>query len=521
MKKAGGRPGFRFLSDFQFGGFYYIESMRDDEHLLLQYATEHSDSAFAELVARYINLVYSTARRLAGPQAHLVEEIAQLVFIDLARKAATLPSGIILSGWLYRHTGYVAANLLRAERRRKRREETAMQMRESDENKEPSWERIAPHLDDGLNKLSRSDRDVIVLRFFKQQDLRTLGMALGISEDAAQKRVSRALTKLRSFLTRRGINLTVATLASVMGTEAVTAAPAGLAGSIATRAASIVATLGKGVSLGPLQRIAGKKLELGLVSILSVSIVLPLAVYHRGQVRLEAQDAMFPKSIRQLRAVTTSIQPAPELPITTILPNPTFGDLLKLRGQIGGLRARAQGLRKVAAFRNQDALLPREQIWPMRAKRLKSWLEEHPAETIPELAFLSDSTWLTSIYPYPMETDEECRRCMSILRANAEGRTINQLTKALRAYGRDNQGRFPSDFSQLEPVSETPLNDGILQRYTIVPGRSLVPELQSAGEWVITEKVPINETFDGRWAIGLASTEWVNESVTNRWRLLQ
>src|SRR5437867_12118941 len=117
--------------------------------------------------------------------------------MDLARKARGLPRDVLLAGWLHRHTCYTAAKAVRTERRRKIREQIAMEMRALEDNTEPPWELIDPHLDEGLNQLSESDRDAIVLRFLKRQDLRAVGAALGLSEDAAYKRVCRELEQLR------------------------------------------------------------------------------------------------------------------------------------------------------------------------------------------------------------------------------------------------------------------------------------------------------------------------------------
>ena len=139
--------------------------MTDDRQLLQQYTRERSESAFGELVARHIDLVYSAALRVAGGDRHLAGDVTQLVFMDLARKARNLPSDVMLAGWLHRHTCYTAAKTVRTERRRKTRERIAMEMRALDDNTEPPWERIAPHLDEGLNQLSACDRDAIVLRF--------------------------------------------------------------------------------------------------------------------------------------------------------------------------------------------------------------------------------------------------------------------------------------------------------------------------------------------------------------------
>src|SRR5207249_6514149 len=139
--------------------------MTHDEQLLRQYAEEGCESAFAELVTRYIDLVYSVALRVVNRDAHLAQDVTQKVFIDLARKAHRLPRGVVLAGWLHRHTCYTAATAVRTERRRRTREHTAMEMRALDDNTESSWERVAPFLDEALNELKSADRHALVLRF--------------------------------------------------------------------------------------------------------------------------------------------------------------------------------------------------------------------------------------------------------------------------------------------------------------------------------------------------------------------
>src|ERR1035437_4079437 len=210
--------------------------MENDEQLLLHYAQDRSESAFGKLVTRHINFVYSAALRVVNGDSHLAQDVAQTVFIDLARKARSLPSDVVLTGWLHRHTCYTAATAVRTERRRQSRDQTAMEMRALDDDNRPEWELVAPYLDESLNQLNPADRDALVLRFLKQQDLRAVGAALGISEDAAQKRVDRALEKLHVLLKHRGATLSAAALGTALATEAVTAAPAGFAGAVTAAA---------------------------------------------------------------------------------------------------------------------------------------------------------------------------------------------------------------------------------------------------------------------------------------------
>src|SRR5262245_45397528 len=157
--------------------------MTDSRQLLANYADHGSESEFRELVNRYIDLVYSTACRMLNGDAHLAEDVAQTVFVDLARKAPTFSKEILVGGWLHRHTCYLAANVLRRERRRQAREQEAVRMNGPEHDANDSAARLDPVLDAAINELSASDRAAILLRFFEQQDLRTVGNALGSNED--------------------------------------------------------------------------------------------------------------------------------------------------------------------------------------------------------------------------------------------------------------------------------------------------------------------------------------------------
>jgi len=102
--------------------------MFDDQELLRRYRADRSEAAFAELVARYTNLVYSVALRRTGGNTELSKDVAQQVFTDLARKACSFRPGIVLAGWLHQATRYAAGNLIRAENRRRAYEQKAFPM---------------------------------------------------------------------------------------------------------------------------------------------------------------------------------------------------------------------------------------------------------------------------------------------------------------------------------------------------------------------------------------------------------
>jgi RNA polymerase sigma factor (sigma-70 family) len=216
--------------------------MTDDMALLREYALRNSEEAFAALVSRYINPVYSVALRQVR-DAHLAEEITQAVFIILARKAGSLGPKTILPGWLCRTARYASANALTVQRRRQRREQEAhMQslLNESESEAlsrqnpmEADWTQIAPLLDQALARLGAKDHDAIVLRFFDGRNMKEVGLALGTNEDAAKKRVSRAVEKLRNFFNKHGVDSTTDILAGAISAHSVQAAPAMLAKSVA------------------------------------------------------------------------------------------------------------------------------------------------------------------------------------------------------------------------------------------------------------------------------------------------
>jgi RNA polymerase sigma factor (sigma-70 family) len=210
-----------------------------DIELLREYVGNQSEEAFALLVERHLNLVYASAlRQVRDP--YLAEEVAQTVFTILAQKAAKLGKETVISGWLYRTTRFASIAAVRTEQRRHKRETQFMHMETmqtpSDAEPEISWEKLTPLLDDALHSLGDKDRNAIVLHYLEKKSLRDVGQALGTTEDAAQKRVSRAVEKLRSLLARRTGDMTLAALTALLSGQTIQAAPAGLAGSIASTA---------------------------------------------------------------------------------------------------------------------------------------------------------------------------------------------------------------------------------------------------------------------------------------------
>src|SRR5882724_5652016 len=206
-----------------------------DLQLLARYTHDRAEDAFAEIVRRHLDLVYSAALRLVrSPQ--LAEEVAQATFTDLARNAQRLAPNTILTAWLYQVSHRTAIDMVRREARRQLREQIAAEMNAMNATAS-DWTHIEPLLDEAMHALDETDRAAVLLRYFENKSLREVGATLGTSDDAAQKRVSRAVERLREFFAKRGITVGASGLVVVITANAVQAAPAGLATAISSAAA--------------------------------------------------------------------------------------------------------------------------------------------------------------------------------------------------------------------------------------------------------------------------------------------
>ncbi|HYE32292.1 MAG TPA: sigma-70 family RNA polymerase sigma factor [Methylomirabilota bacterium] len=209
-----------------------------DIDLLRRWTRDQSEEAFATLVNRHMDMVYSVAlRQVRDP--HLAQEVAQSVFVILARKASSLGSDTILAGWLCRTARFTSSKALTMRQRRLHREHLSFlesSSSGSDDETDNAWQMIEGDLDNALSQLGRQDHDALVLRFCQGRSFREVSSALGTSEAGAKMRVQRALEKLRGYFGRKGISLSAVVIGGAISAHSVQAAPVGLAAATAAAA---------------------------------------------------------------------------------------------------------------------------------------------------------------------------------------------------------------------------------------------------------------------------------------------
>ena len=329
--------------------------MMDDQQLLQHYAGG-SEAAFTELVARHLPLVYSASLRQTGGAAHLAEDIAQQVFVDLARKGGSLPAGTVLAGWLHRATKFAVQQLRRTERRRQAREQESCSMNTPGADADPDWEQIRPWLDEALDQMNPLDRDALLLRFFEQRSLKEIGAALGSGEDAARKRVARALDKLRELLGCRGVTTSVSALSLAMIAKGIQSAPASLAGTIAASSLAAGGAAVTGITaLHIIRTITMSQFKTAVLAVVAVAGITTALIQHGAVEKLGAENRNLlqqSQKLAQLQADNERLSNLVAQAQRPTLSREQTAELLRLRGQVGLLR---DDLRKALAASHSTA----------------------------------------------------------------------------------------------------------------------------------------------------------------------
>jgi RNA polymerase sigma factor (sigma-70 family) len=491
---------------------------KSDAQLLRDYA-RGVDAAFTEIVHRHTSLVYSAALRQVG-SPETAAEIAQNVFLSLARGARALVPRLAdeasLAGWLCRSSRNLSLNFRRDEFRRQSHQRTVMEQLPATSAEASDWERLRHVLDDAMAQLGEADYDLLVLRFYKSLDYRTVGAAMNLSDDAAQKRVSRALAKLREILSRGGLQSTSAALSLLISGNAVQAAPVGLA--VAISSATLASTAAGSTLIAATKTIAMTALQKSVITA-TVAILVGAGIYQARQTSrfreqlqfLQQQQAPLAEQNHQLLLERDELtrklaatRPGESQPVNS------RNELLRLRGEITRLRNSAQELDQLkaaaAATGTDPAIEATLKSWATRASQLKARLEQMPDKKIPELGLLTDKDWFDAVKnANRFETDADFREALHNLRNGAKQTFGNMTREALQKFAEANNGTLPGDLSELKPFFETPVDDSTLARYALLQSGKLADVPQNA--YLIAEKAPpVDDQFDSTYEFGMHGT---------------
>lgn len=468
--------------------------MTSDIELLCRYAKTGAQDAFAELVHRHVNLVYSAALRQVNGDAHLAQDVAQSVFIDLARKADSLSGRNSLTGWLYTSTHFAASKAVRAEIRRRIHEKESQPM-ESQES-ELDWEELSPMLDSVMHELDDTDREMVLMRYFENRRLGEISRQFAVSEDAVRKRLERALEKLRSFLVKRGIK-TAAALPLVISTHAVQVAPAGLAVTLAagimtvSPVTTVTTTLAKTLAMTTFQ----KTLIGTLISCVGICV---FEGYHaaclQDEIRtLREQQGSLTAQMERVTAEATSASNRLSRAENTSNSHRLM-ELLRLRNEVGQLRKRQGELEKALAStgsRQQDIPSANQQANVASPFQIQLVVDE--ADENSQVVTNSSGSEALNLSKTPL-MDYSAIRSATATPGNASGNAI--VTVELSPDGRD----------LLSAISKEHLN----QRLAIVVNGKLcvAPLVRSE---MNSDKVEITGNFTMKEAQELA--EKINQAI--------
>jgi len=439
--------------------------MTSDLDLLKQFARENSQDAFAEVVRRHVNLVYSAAlRQVRSPQ--LAEEISQSVFSDLARNVGKLKSETNLTAWLYAVTRRTAIDVIRKESRRQLREQIAVEMQNMNVT-ENSWTQIEPFLDEAMESLDETDRAAILLRYFENKNLREVGDALKISDDTAQKRVSRAVEKLRDFFSKRNVTIGASGLTILISANAVQSAPIGLAATISAAAILTGTAVSSSTAIAVTKTIAMTTLQKTLITVALVASV-GTGIYEAKQAanaRAEMQ-ALQQKQAEQIQQLQRERDDATNRVVglrdELAKADKNNLELMKLRANA----TRFQTANKVES----DPAFQKASEWLSKEARLHEQFEQHPEQWIPEMKFLSSEEWLDQARKADLDTANGIRLAMCNVRSVATWKFASKISQALQSYLITHNQQLPDTTSQLSAYFHPPVDDAdkILSRYEML-----------------------------------------------------
>lgn len=429
-----------------------------DTQLLRAYAEHRSEPAFAELLRRHVDFVYSAARRMVC-DSHLAQDVTQAVFVALAKNAAQLTDRPVLSGWLHRTAQNIAAQTVRSDVRRRAREQEAAAMNELlSAEPEANWKDIAPQLDTALGELSEPDRDALLLRYFERKSAREMAQILGLTDEAAQKRVSRAVERLRECFVKRGVTVGASGLVVAISAHAVQGAPVGLAVAILSGATLTGSTLATTAVVTTLKTIAMTTLQKTLIATLVVaSIATPLVLYTKSAAKQRADDESLRQQAGELAKLQTEKDRLSALASQTDTAKDRSADLLRLRAEAESLRKQTNALPRVRA----------------ENRRLQA------AANLPD------------VEPSEAETQE----------VNVKMTESKNWVMASFLYSRKNQGKFPPTIEQAAaffPDKTKAATNSTTDQFEMVYQGSLAALASPQSVIVVRQKQPL--PYGNRWA---------------------
>jgi RNA polymerase sigma factor (sigma-70 family) len=347
--------------------------------LLQLYATTRCAHSFREIVEGHAGLVYSTALRITSDEG-LAEDVMQTVFAALAAKPAAVRDGRALAAWLHRVASGRALGVVRTESRRRLREQHATDMKAMDASESDDlWNEAAPVIDSALSSLSETDRQLLLLRFWQRQDMRCIGQAFGLSDDAAQKRIGRALEKLRAFLLQRGITGTASTLSVALLASASVAAPAAVVARVSAATLAVIQAAPPAAALLSSTLVMTAKTKITITAAACVLIGTPVWMQQREIRRLREAQAELQPLRDELTALQRSVSTLTKSPASL----PDGAALLEVQESVGDLEQRLAKLERTAAGPVKAAVPDIAQ-----ARRIVLNVQAAPAERLAALSAL-------------------------------------------------------------------------------------------------------------------------------------
>lgn len=413
----------------------------NDLELLRRYGRDDAQEAFATLVARHLNLVYSAVRRQVR-SAELAQEVTQNVFVELSHHALRLPEGTHVAGWLYVLARRRAIDAIRRETSRAAREKTAVELAVMNAPP-PDWTALESCLDQALLSLRARDRQAVLLRFFENRSFREIGELLGISEDGAQKRLGRALDRLRTALVRRGVSTTATALATGLARHAVQAAPGGLGASIG----AAVAAGGGPLAASALGGVAGSVVSwLGRHAV-SVGAAALAVVALIGASRVTGQQERQIALLESRRTALAAVEAQRNL----------------ARAQANDRNANSSP----SAPAPSDVELRLRELFA-RVGLLRAALDRVSGARTPEIAFLEEKDWLLAAQQsWDPSSEAGVRHGLGFLQLYGRYRLGPLVSEALNRFQAANPTRRLADASELNAFFSPPIDPAILARFTV------------------------------------------------------